>query len=68
MATMKTYIGDSVYAEINERGLTLTTENGLGPSNTIILEPGVWEDLKMWVKAVTGRPQKEEMNEVEKGI
>lgn len=52
---MKTYIGDSVYAEIDERGLTLTTENGFGPSNTIILESGVWADLKMWVEAMTKR-------------
>lgn len=52
---MKTYIGDSVYAEIADGRLTLTTENGYGPSNTIILEPETWVDLKFWVEAMTTR-------------
>lgn len=52
---MKTYIGDSVYAELDGRGLTLTTENGYGPSNTIILEPQIWADLLMWVEAMMKR-------------
>lgn len=40
---MKTYLGDSVYAELTSGGITLTTENGLpnDPSNTIVLEPDV---------------------------
>jgi hypothetical protein len=38
---VKYYLGDSVYAEFDGCVLTLTTENGLGPSNTIILEPEV---------------------------
>ena len=40
----KEYIGDSVHVEISqgafaldERGLTVTTENGFGPTNTIYL-------------------------------
>ena len=39
----KQYLGDSVYVEEEEnfRGLVLTTENGNGPSNTIVLEPEV---------------------------
>lgn len=55
MTIRKTYIGDSVYAEVKDGRLILTTENGRGPSNTIIMEPEIWADLKMWVKAVTGR-------------
>lgn len=48
----KQYIGDSVYAEIDGFGhLKLTTENGYGPSNTIVLEPEVWHLLKEFVKA-----------------
>lgn len=36
----KQYIGDSVYLEIKDDGTAvLTTENGAGPTNTIILEP-----------------------------
>lgn len=34
----KAYIGDSVYCDIDEVGLVLTTENGFGPTNTIYLE------------------------------
>lgn len=37
----KDYIGDSVYIEDNGYGVTLTTENGFGPSNTVIMEPSV---------------------------
>lgn len=38
----KDYLGDSVYAEISpDRELILTTENGMGASNTIILETQV---------------------------
>ena len=38
---MKVYLGDSVYADFNGFMIVLTTENGLGPSNTIYLEPEV---------------------------
>lgn len=43
----KTYLGDSVYAELENGGLKLTTENGgpFGASNTIFLEPEVYEAL-----------------------
>ena len=34
----KKYIGDSVYATIDEVGMVLTTENGFGPTNTIYLD------------------------------
>jgi hypothetical protein len=46
-APAKVYLGDSVYCEFDERGwsLILTTENGYGPSNTIVLEPQVLEAL-----------------------
>jgi len=49
----KTYLGDSVYAEINEWGqITLTTENGLpnDPANVIYLEPEVFQALCNYVK------------------
>lgn len=41
-AMEKQYLGDSVYAEWNGYGVVLTTENGLGASNTIVLEPETW--------------------------
>lgn len=41
----KEYIGDSVYVQHDGERLILTTENGAGPSNTIILEHYVLEAL-----------------------
>ena len=35
----KDYIGDSVYAEWDGGALILTTDNGLGASNTIVMDP-----------------------------
>ena len=35
----KAYLGDSVYYEHDGYGAILTTENGMGASNTIVLEP-----------------------------
>jgi hypothetical protein len=49
-AREKTYLGDSVYAAVDAAGcVVLTTENGLGPSNTIVLEPEVLIALWHWV-------------------
>lgn len=41
----KQYLGDSVYADFDGYNIILTTENGFGPSNKIILEPEVLEAL-----------------------
>lgn len=50
----KIYLGDSVYGEADPYGgIVLTTDNGLGPSNTIYLEPEVYEALTQWVGART---------------
>lgn len=47
---MKVYLGDSVYAENTGWEIILTTENGYGPSNRIVLEPEVIENLIQFVK------------------
>jgi hypothetical protein len=50
----KEYLGDSVYAELNENGdIVLTTENGLpdDPSNEIVMEPFVLENLKRFAES-----------------
>lgn len=47
---MKTYLGDSVYAEFDGFGIVLTTENGMGASNTIVLEPEVLRALNEFVE------------------
>lgn len=49
MSEQKTYLGDSVYAEIENGMLKLTTENGMGASNTIYLEQEVYEALVEYV-------------------
>lgn len=49
----KRYIGDAVYAEIDEHGrLVLTTEDGIRATNTIVLEPEVWSALAVYVSDV----------------
>jgi hypothetical protein len=49
---VKTYLGDSVYCDFDGCGYVLTTENGFGPSNTIILEPEVFQRFVAYVKSV----------------
>lgn len=41
----KQYLGDSVYVDFDGYYITLTTENGEGPSNIIHLEPSVMANL-----------------------
>ena len=41
----KRYLGDSVYAEIEDGMIKLTTDNGAGLSDTIYLEPDVYRAL-----------------------
>ena len=48
----KAYLGDSVYAEFDGYGITLTTDNGYGPSNAIYLEPAVVEALNRFLKSL----------------
>lgn len=58
-SSSKAYLGDGVYVVANGWGeLTLTTENGYGPTNTIVLEPQVWVALLQYVEKLKkeGRP------------
>jgi len=48
----KTYLGDSVYCEVENGMFKLTTENGYGPSNTIFLEPVVLRKLNKYADEV----------------
>lgn len=54
---MKTYLGDSVYAAHDGYMLTLTTENGLGASNTIHLEPEILDALDAFRARVEAQRQ-----------
>lgn len=44
----KEYIGDSVYVELDDYQLVLTTENGEGPTNEIFLDPEVFKSLVVY--------------------
>ena len=47
---MREYIGDSVYVDVWRGMLKLTTENGMGASNTIYLEPDVYQQLTRYAR------------------
>jgi len=49
MSQFKQYLGDSVYADFDGFAVTLTTENGDGPSNTIVLEPQIVKALNRYL-------------------
>lgn len=49
---MKSYLGDSVYAAFDGHDLVLTTENGMGASNRVVLEPGVVQELAKFLDEV----------------
>lgn len=46
----KEYLGDSVYAEIENGMLKLTTDNGMGASNEIYLDLEVLAALNAYVE------------------
>lgn len=53
MATdLKTYLGDGVYADISDGMIQLTTEDGVRVTNTIFLEPEVYQSLLNFVATI----------------
>ena len=48
----KQYIGDGVYVEYNDYTVTLTTEDGEGITNRIILEADVLNNLNEYLKVM----------------
>lgn len=52
------YLGDSVYADFDGFCLILTTNNGLpdDPSNTIYIEPLVYDALVRYMERIKGNP------------
>lgn len=49
---MKEYLGDSVYVEWKNYQFILTTDNGFGPSNTIMCDFDVLRKLTSFVNEV----------------
>ncbi len=55
----KRYIGDAVYVDYDGYHIVLTTSDGLRNTNTIYLEPGVWNQLSDWTKELKHEQQGE---------
>lgn len=56
----KVYLGDSVYASSDGFHIVLTTENGVGASNTIFLDDSVYLNLKKYGAKVFSHLEKKE--------
>ena len=50
MKSHKAYLGDAVYIDFDGFNLILTTEDGIQATNTIILEPTVYQTLVDYVE------------------
>ena len=57
MTEDKTYLGDAVYVAWDGMHVVLTTEDGIEATNTIYLEPWVYEALERWVNAFVRKPK-----------
>lgn len=55
MTPEKTYLGDSVYCSFEGEFFTLTTENGMGATNTIHIEPEVLKNLLNYTTQIGAR-------------
>jgi hypothetical protein len=53
----KQYLGDSVYVEVENGMLKLTTDNGEGPSNVIYMEAAVVEAFLYYWQQLNGTDQ-----------
>lgn len=58
---LKTYLGDSVYADFDGYHIILTTENGQGPENEIFLELEGFEALERFVFKLLKKQRDEEV-------
>jgi len=53
MSGYRAYLGDGVYAYVDDfGGVVLTTEDGVKATNTIILEPDVLLAFELWIELV----------------
>lgn len=50
----KEYLGDSVYIDNDGYHIVLTTENGYGPSNTIMIEPHLIKKIQEYLERQRG--------------
>jgi hypothetical protein len=52
MTERKAYIGDGVYADVENGMIKLTTENGISATNTIFLELPVVHSLAAYLRRI----------------
>lgn len=64
----KQYLGDGVYVKGDGFGLMLTTEDGISATNSIYLEPEVYNSLEAYVKANAAKHQSEPPYQGEPGL
>lgn len=50
----KTALGDGVYVDFDGFALVLTTEDGTGVTNRIVLDPPVYEEFARYVEELVG--------------
>ena len=60
MTREKQYLGDGAYVSFDGFGLTLTAENGISTTNTIYLEPEVYESLVKYVEQIRQKAKQRE--------
>ena len=48
MPNFRQYLGDGLYADFDGTQVVLTSEDGTRATNTVYLEPGVFDALKRW--------------------
>lgn len=61
----KNYLGDAVYADFDGWRVILTTENGISTSNTIVLEPEVFDALNRYVEMLKRRENMQDIPDAE---
>lgn len=48
MSRFRQYLGDGLFADFDGHQIVLTAEDGVRATNTVYLEPSVYEALKRW--------------------
>ena len=62
MAERKRYLGDGAYAEWDDFGVILTAGNGISVTDSVYLEPDVYQALVAFVDAHTAPETKSDDN------
>jgi hypothetical protein len=46
----RTFVGDGVYAQFDDLCFVLTTENGVGVTNRVVLDPSTLLNFDLWLR------------------